>query len=615
MSTDERSAPDGADSTAILAQELLESLDTRPGATIAGRFRVEALLGRGGYGEVWRARQLRVDRLVALKLLRTDVAHRDDAARRFEREARLASRLSHPNAVRVIDFGEDRGTLFLAMDHIDGPTLRERLRERGVLPWREAAWLAMRISAALRAAHGLGLVHRDLKPANVLIAHIDGEDQPVVIDFGLAKIFDDDSPDDNITRAHAMLGTPAYMCPEVVRGAPVDGRSDLYSLGILLFELLTGRVPLRGATPLETATMHLHVAPPALGPLVPDAPAGLVVLVERLLSKQPDGRPKDADEVIATLGGLLRVSDAAIQITQPASEPVDATLLPTRRPAASAVQPSATHDVGGVDSNRSTDVRAPERPTPIAPVPAVPIPAPGAPDAPAALAPARLLPLGVAAAVVALALAAAVVPRVFGGGEPEPPSAAIAAHSPAPIAAVDSTAATSLRQDEAIPPAAPASSLPPATVSAGSGEPTALGDNSEPLPTNPAPADEVRALTEAALTAALATAPVDSTQRRADVRRDAAPETQRETRRESAAVGDVVVRVDPAGRVELAGFDAREAPATFRGVPVGRHEVRIVNGADVYTTTVEVREGERASVSHRFRVDDAPLRAEQAVPE
>lgn len=627
---DERSAPDGADSTTILATELLESLDTRPGATIAGRFRVESMLGRGGYGEVWRARQLRVDRVVALKLLRADVAHREDAARRFEREARLASRLSHPNAVRVIDFGEDRGTLFLAMDHIDGPTLRERLRERGALPWREAAWLTMRIAAALRAAHGLGLVHRDLKPANVLISRIDGEDQPVVIDFGLAKIFDDDAPDDQITRAHAMLGTPAYMCPEVVRGAPVDGRSDLYSLGVLLFELLTGRVPLRGATPLETATMHLHVAPPALGPLVPDAPQALVSLVERLLSKRPEGRPADADEVMATLAELLRAPAASGIATSTASDPIDATMLPTRRPAATASAAAQQPEAGQIDSNRSTDVRAAAA-RPGAALRAAESPATGAEfgrsvqpriraeSGPAAVARARRAPLGVAAAMLALGMGAIAFLALNSGREAAEPTPAAAvqvqppANDPSPALAPEAHAST-----------------PPTPAAAPGGTPVESPDPARPeamtaalaafLPDTPPPETPVGGLPGPDSAAAVAPPVADPSTADATRAVDEPAQTRnggatstgaRDERRDEVAVGTLFVNADPVGTVEIEGFESRVTPVTFRDVPAGRYRVRIVNGPDVYEESVEVREGERATVRHNFRAENAPVRAEQ----
>ncbi len=307
---------------------MVEALESVDGALIAGRFRLMSLLGRGGYGEVWRAVQLSVDRPVAVKLLRPDVAHRADATRRFEREARLASRLSHPNAVGVIDFGHDAdGTLFLVMALIEGPTLRQRIRDRGPLPWREAVRVACRICAALRAAHALGLVHRDLKPGNVLLQSVDGREEPVVIDFGLARIFDDDD-DDAITRAHAMVGTPAYMSPEAVRGERLDGRADLYSLGVLLFEMLTGRAPLRGSSAMETASMQLRDVPPALGPLVPGAPAALADVVAALLSKDREERPASAATVAERLEGLLDSQNESLA----AADDADLTMAPVLRP-------------------------------------------------------------------------------------------------------------------------------------------------------------------------------------------------------------------------------------------------------------------------------------------
>lgn len=303
-------------------------LESTPGQVIAGRFRLDAELGRGGYGEVWRARQLSVDRDVALKLLRADLKHRDDAARRFAREARLASRMRHPNAVTVIDFGDDAGTLFLAMELIDGPTLKEYLRGRGRLAWGEACGIVDRIAAALAEAHALGLVHRDLKPGNVLLRSVEGRLDPVVIDFGLAKVFDLDESDDAITRAHAMIGTPAYMSPEAVRGAVLEPRSDLYALGVILFELIAGRPPFKGSSPIETASRHLHLPAPSLSDAVPSVPSGVAALVADLLAKEPAGRPDDATRLRERIRALTQTSGPVV-----APEPSDLTLPPMLRPA------------------------------------------------------------------------------------------------------------------------------------------------------------------------------------------------------------------------------------------------------------------------------------------
>lgn len=285
-----------------------------PGTVIANRFRIDGRLGAGGYGTVYRATQLSVDRPVALKILHADLAHRAEVTARFEREARLASRVRHPNAVTMLDFGADGDRLYLAMEYVDGPSLRRVLKDDGPMPWQQVVALADRICAALGAAHALGLVHRDLKPANILMSTIDGQRQPVVIDFGLAKVFEGDDHE-TLTRTDVMIGTPAYMSPESVVGEPLDARSDLYSLGIVLYQALSGAVPFKGRTPIETATQQIGEPPPPLVERVPTpAPAALIALVERLLAKDPTERPASAAELRARLAGIDGDDDATIAV-------------------------------------------------------------------------------------------------------------------------------------------------------------------------------------------------------------------------------------------------------------------------------------------------------------
>lgn len=301
------------------------------GRVIGGRFRLDAKIGRGGYGEVFRARQLSVDRDVALKLVRAKFAHDGAVRRRFEREARLASRIRHPNAVRVIDFGEDGDELFLVMELVEGATLKQRA---GTHSAAEVRALALGIASALDAAHRVGVVHRDLKPSNVLI---EPDGNPVVIDFGLVKAFMDDTEDD-VTQSSALVGTPAYMSPETVLGRSLDGRADLYSLGVMLYELLCGERPIRGNTAMETAMRHVDgVFEPLDGKVNAGTSRQLIAIVHKLLATDPAGRFSSAAALITALEAFGVEEDARATVTLD----VERTQAPVAGPARSTVQPGS----------------------------------------------------------------------------------------------------------------------------------------------------------------------------------------------------------------------------------------------------------------------------------
>jgi serine/threonine protein kinase len=232
--------------------------------------------------------------------------------------------------VRVIDFGQHEGDLYLVMELVEGPRLQDRIRGGRALALNEVAHLGAQLANGLAAAHAQGLVHRDLKPANVLIRDVDGRDEAVIIDFGLARLGDDESPsDDLVTRSNVMLGTPSYMSPEVVLGTPLDARSDLYALGVLLFRLVSGRLPFRGRTPLETITRHTTAPRPALesadrSPL----PDDLRDLVAALLARDPAARPQTANEVARRLRALVDVDS----IGEAATLSLDAASLGSEAP-------------------------------------------------------------------------------------------------------------------------------------------------------------------------------------------------------------------------------------------------------------------------------------------
>ncbi|MBN8614386.1 MAG: serine/threonine protein kinase [Deltaproteobacteria bacterium] len=286
------------------------------GTTIAGRYRVERLLGSGGMGSVYEATQLAIGRRVAIKVLRPDVADDPFIEARFQREARAAASVHHPNVVVVHEFGRgDEGTLFLAMELLHGDSLLTRLRRlaketgSGAMPPRESVRVAMEIASALEAAHAAGVVHRDLKPDNVTLLATGGLK---VLDFGIARILqNDERPDTSedraqLTDAQQVLGTPRYISPEAVARLPVGPAADLYALGAILFEMLTGRPVFLDKEPVILMGQHLRDTPPKLREVVPEleAPIELEALVAQLLEKLPTERPASASVVRQRLAAL-----------------------------------------------------------------------------------------------------------------------------------------------------------------------------------------------------------------------------------------------------------------------------------------------------------------------
>jgi serine/threonine-protein kinase len=308
------------------------------GSTVAGRYRVDARLGSGGMGTVYRAEQVAMGREVALKVLRPEIAHDPQVQARFAREARSASQVESPFVVTLFDHGQTPdGLLFIAMELLRGQTLAEYLREHGALPWPEAVRIGRDIARALSAAHEGGVVHRDLKPENV---HLGARDRAVkVLDFGIAKIVDRKraGEDAAVTVAGAILGTPAYMSPEAAaRSGNVGKPTDLYALGVILFEMVVGRAVFEEKEPVLLLGMHLRVDPERLREARPelDVPDALETLVDRLLAKEPDARPTAA-ETIATLDELhaagegARVSGPAVGMSVTADEAAPTVMDPT----------------------------------------------------------------------------------------------------------------------------------------------------------------------------------------------------------------------------------------------------------------------------------------------
>jgi serine/threonine-protein kinase len=304
----------------------MATIDERRGTIFAGRYRLERKLGGGGMADVWLAEDQELGRKVAIKMLHDRYANDTQFVERFRREATHAAGLSHPNVVSIFDRGEAGGSYFIVMEYVEGRTLKELIVTRGPCPVPVAISYVRQVLAALRYAHRNGIVHRDIKPHNVLVDH---EGRVKVADFGIAR-----AGSSQMTEAGSIIGTAQYLSPEQARGAPVDESSDLYSTGIVLFELLTGKVPFTGETPVEIAMKHLSQVPPAPSSIRPEVPHDLDLVVLRALAKEPADRYRSAKEMDRDLE-LVGRGDAV----GPETEEAATMVLRGESTAATTVQP------------------------------------------------------------------------------------------------------------------------------------------------------------------------------------------------------------------------------------------------------------------------------------
>ena len=303
-----------------------------PGSKL-GPYEIVAPLGAGGMGEVYRSRDSRLGRDVALKIIPSESSHDSERVRRFEQEARAAGTLSHPNVCAVYDLGTHEGSPFVVMELLEGETFRQMLLG-GSVPLRKAIGFVAQAAEGLAAAHAKGIVHRDLKPENLFVTKAG---RVKVLDFGLAKLTDAESaapaptavttPPGTMTSPGAILGTTAYLSPEQVRGDSVDARTDVFSLGIVLFEMLTGRRPFEGRTSVDVMSAILNHEAPPLAALRPEAPPPLAWLVRRCLAKDPERRVQTALDVRNELEEILRDLEHGAEAESPAdrrtAEPVE----------------------------------------------------------------------------------------------------------------------------------------------------------------------------------------------------------------------------------------------------------------------------------------------------
>jgi serine/threonine-protein kinase len=280
-----------------------QAFDAKREAQQLGAYTLKKKLGEGGMGEVWLAEHRLLKRPCAVKFIRAELAANPDTARRFEREVRAVTALTHFNTIRIFDYGRSAdGSFYYVMEYLDGPTLDRLVKERGPLAPGRAVYLLRQLCGALAEAHAADMVHRDLKPGNVLVAALGGQrDVAKLLDFGLVQDHSATDSDDRITRAGTVLGTPAYLCPEQAAGERVDPRGDVYSLGAVAFFMLAGRPPFEGASVGKLLTAHLTQPAPQLSTIRSEVPADLAAVVAKCLAKGPNERFQSALELDAAL--------------------------------------------------------------------------------------------------------------------------------------------------------------------------------------------------------------------------------------------------------------------------------------------------------------------------
>src|SRR3954463_10924913 len=333
------------------------------GRTLNDRYRIVEQIGSGGMGRVYKAMQAPLDRLVALKVLGAGHDRDPNFYKRFFLEASVTAKLTRPNTITLYDYGRtDDGVFFIAMEFLDGRTLSQAMQQEGPLAQERVIHIAQQICRSLREAHALGIVHRDLKPANVmLLRQHDDHDFVKVLDFGLVKFFATDNPETDITNAGTFMGSPHYIAPEQARNQGPDQRCDIYSLGVLLYHMLTGRVPFTAAAPVDIILKHLHEAPVPPRELRPelDIAPPLQEIVLRCMAKAREERFQSMDELLAPLkaGRAQRGGVAAPASTPNANADTNPNLVALTAPTPPTPQPG---------------LRTPSQPMKAAPHPAKP---------------------------------------------------------------------------------------------------------------------------------------------------------------------------------------------------------------------------------------------------
>ena len=346
------------------------------GQVLAGKYRIDEKIDEGGMGCVYRATHVLMEKVIAVKVLHPALAADDKIVQRFTREAKAASRISHPHAINVTDFGEsDNGVVYLVMEYLRGRTLKDIVRSGGPMTLQRTVEIVRQVAGALDVAHNEGVVHRDLKSDNIMLEEATGGDWAKVLDFGIAKIQETErsvhETDPGLTAPNLIIGTPQYMSPEQCsQASAIDARSDIYSFGVIIYEMLAGHVPFTGDSPTAIMMRHIQDAPPSILEERKDLPAEVGRVVARALAKRPEDRFQKATELAAALasaaeGAPLSAGAAAVLDTDRIGSPT------------SPNEPARTTVVSG-DEDEATVVVAPgsgltptgeELPPPVAPLP------------------------------------------------------------------------------------------------------------------------------------------------------------------------------------------------------------------------------------------------------
>src|SRR5580765_6503659 len=354
-----------SEAEAFLEQPAVDVAPKPPGesheATLVGRtvshYEVLSLLGAGGMGEVYLARDPRLDRTVALKILPGELAADPDRMQRFTRQAKAASALNHPNVATIYDVGESDGIYFIVMEHVEGETIMARMGRRMTPP--EVVDIAVQAADALDLAHAKGITHRDIKPANLMLTH---RGHVKVLDFGVAKMARNDEGRLNgdwtvepVTAVGSVVGSAPYMSPEQIVGGDADSRSDVFSLGVVIYEMATGQLPFSGSTRSEMMHRILHAAPETMMRLNPDIPPELERITLKCLDKRRDDRYQSGRELLTDLWPLKRQLDANVARAMPDAVRLELLRRSASHPGAAAVAPAGADDASITDVPRASE--------------------------------------------------------------------------------------------------------------------------------------------------------------------------------------------------------------------------------------------------------------------